>query len=380
MNIVLFNVKYSNNVGDGIVAETTEYVLKHLDPNANVTCFDLGGRTEFGGSGIASPSFLKQIVHKFLGLLPSKISDPLRVFLTQKALFGQVGEKWADAIECADHIIIGGGQLIADTDLYFPIRLNMIMQLAQKFNTPIYIHAVGVSNSKNFSDIGRGMMEDIFKNNPLVKYVSVRDVLSQTHYHDAFDVMANIVPDTGLFSADTYGVSVCHENTGQTVGIGVMSAEAVHSHTSAADKKVVLSVTDYIDLGLSLVKQGYRPVYFTNGAPEDHEVLEQVQAQFPNPSEVCFAQRPITPKDLVHIIAGCSKVIAHRLHATIIATSLGLPIIGFQWDKKLKSFFAHLKKEEYCPDHFDLERTVELVKTASPAEVTWDIEAYRPLL
>ena len=380
MNIVLFNVKYSNNVGDGIVAETTEYVLKQLDPDVNITTFDLGGRTEFGGSGIASPSFLKQIVHKILGILPESIAAPLRVFLTRTALTKQVGAEWADAIQKADRVLIGGGQLIADTDLYFPIRLSMIMRLAREFKTPVYIHAVGVSNANHFSNLGRTMMQDIFKNNDLVHYVSMRDTLSQQHYADAFGVTGNIVPDTGLFSAQTYDVALCKENTGQTIGIGVMSEEAVKSHTSKNDKQVVLSVQDYIDLGQKLSESGMRPVYFTNGAPEDHVVLDQIKAQYPDISQVCFADRPITPKDLVHIISGCSKVIAHRLHATIIATSLGIPIIGFAWDKKLKSFFEHLEKSEYCLDHFDLETVINQVETASPAVPSWSLESYKPLL
>ena len=175
-------------------------------------------------------------------------------------------------------------------------------------------------------------------------------------------------------------MNICSENTGQTIGIGVMSADAVHSHTSSDDKKITLSANDYIQLGQALIKTGMRPVYFTNGAPEDHSVLEQVKAQFPDPAQACFAERPITPEDLVHIIAGCSKIMAHRLHATIIATSLGIPIIGFQWDKKLQSFFDQIGKAEFCLENFDLNHIVAQLTAATASHIMWDLEPYEPLL
>ena len=48
MKISLLNVKYSPNLGDGIIAECLEHVLLQSDEVSDVSSCDLAGRSEFG--------------------------------------------------------------------------------------------------------------------------------------------------------------------------------------------------------------------------------------------------------------------------------------------------------------------------------------------
>jgi hypothetical protein len=46
--IVIFNVKYSSNLGDGLIALCLESAIRTALPGAAVDSQDLAGRTKFG--------------------------------------------------------------------------------------------------------------------------------------------------------------------------------------------------------------------------------------------------------------------------------------------------------------------------------------------
>ncbi|TLX69455.1 polysaccharide pyruvyl transferase family protein, partial [Pseudomonas nicosulfuronedens] len=79
----------------------------------------------------------------------------------------------------------------------------------------------------------------------------------------------------------------------------------------------------------------------------------------------CHPQ-PLTPSDLKSHISEADIVIAHRLHANIIAYSLGIPSIGLNWDSKVKSFFTAVQRLDYYLDDLapTAENIIELVEGA----------------
>jgi polysaccharide pyruvyl transferase WcaK-like protein len=48
-------------------------------------------------------------------------------------------------------------------------------------------------------------------------------------------------------------------------------------------------------------------------------------------------------------------IIAHRMHACILAHSFAIPAIGLKWDVKLDSFFALSGREAFIADCADLD-------------------------
>jgi polysaccharide pyruvyl transferase WcaK-like protein len=44
------------------------------------------------------------------------------------------------------------------------------------------------------------------------------------------------------------------------------------------------------------------------------------------------------------------SVIAHRLHASIVAYALGVPSLGLRWDPKVENFYANCGREEWIAD------------------------------
>ena len=98
---------------------------------------------------------------------------------------------------------------------------------------------------------------------------------------------------------------------------------------------------------------------FSNGASEDRALLHRVAA---HPSlaasrasgHLSVPDHPETPRELSLLIGGCRAVVAHRLHACIVAHSYGRPTIGLSWDSKLGSFFHQMKRSAYILDTQDI--------------------------
>jgi hypothetical protein len=99
---------------------------------------------------------------------------------------------------------------------------------------------------------------------------------------------------------------------------------------------------DFQQLTHCLTAAGFDVVCFTNGAAED-EVFKNKLARIlgRNTSmgeHVRFAPRSTTPRDLAMLIGSFDGVVAHRLHAVILAYAYGRPVIGLRWDGKLEAF------------------------------------------
>lgn len=380
MNIAIFNVKFSNNVGDGIVAETTEYLLSSLADGSKISTFDLGGRNQYGDTGIKAPSTLKKAFSVVVKFLPEWLSSRLRQRVTYALLKKETIPRWREEIQKADRLVIGGGHLISDAELYFPIRLHAIVKLAVELKKPVYLHAVGVSNPEHFSAAGRKLFLDIFKDNPYLVYVSVRDELSRQYWRTIFGGEVSVVPDPGNFTRETYFCFPEAAATKNVIGIGVMASSLVVNDTPGNHTKVVLSVADYIGLGQQLLNLGYTPLYFTNGSPEDEAVLTNIKAEFVASEKVIFVDRPMVPEDLVKIICRCEKIIAYRLHACIVATSLGVPAIGLAWDKKLYSYFESIGAADRVCSSFDIKVVAQQLLALQPLAIEFTKDPYKKLI
>ncbi|WP_323815153.1 polysaccharide pyruvyl transferase family protein [Cellvibrio sp. NN19] len=380
MNIAVFNVKFSNNVGDGIVAETTEYLLSSLASESTISTFDLGGRNEYGDTGIKAPSTLKKTFSSVVKFLPVWLSDRLRQRVTYTLLKRDIIPRWREEIKKCDRLVIGGGHLISDAELYFPLRLHAIIKLAVELKKPIYLHAVGVSNPEHFSAMGRKLFLDIFKDNPYLHYVSVRDELSKKYWSSIFGGTVSVVPDPGNFTRETYFCFPSVDSTRGVVGVGVMASGLVVNDTPGNHTKVVLSVADYVALGKRLLDLGFTPLYFTNGSPEDESVLNDIKEKIFDMDRAIFAERPLVPEDLVKIICRCEKIIAYRLHACIVATSIGVPVIGLAWDKKLSSYFEGIGAEDRVCTSFDVDKVINQLVALEPVTVDFNKSAYMKLV
>lgn len=342
----LFNVKYSANLGDGLIAACLESAIEHVSASADVRSVDMAARKALGDDIPARGALLKT-----LDALP----PAARQILIRAPLALAGAMKWrphyARELDGANCIVIGGGNLLADIDLNFPTKIGLVMQEAERLGLPVALHAVGVSGEWTRAGLAR-MTRALAR--PALKSVSVRDLRSQQLWRALFGTPvgldAHLAADPGLLA----GVAMPYSSparTGETVvGVGITSPLSVRYHAMG---EIAEGFDErYAALVEAMLQRGHRVVLFTNGAPEDRRYLETLRrplAQLAPADRLSFEQ-PSDPAGLCATIAGFDLLIAHRLHAIIAGYAYGVPVVGLRWDPKLDSFLAAVSLEGHLGD------------------------------
>lgn len=336
MKIALLNVKYSPNLGDGLLAECLERELAGALPGARVFSIDLAGRR---GWPLPGPSRRAHAI-ALLEALPDwgrrALVRVALALLVRLRLRRHVGR----SLRGVDAVVVGGGNLLTDADLNFPMKLAGALAEVARQRLPVAIHAVGAG--AGWSRAGRALFARAFRAVPLVT-VAVRDERSQQAWRaqlsDAGLPPPALVRDPGLLASRHYPRSAPPAE-GPLAGLCITAPMALRYHAETASECTDLAAW-YGDAARVLVEQGFSVALFTNGSPEDRDYLARHGAAW-----VLHARGPVTvtnpfadPAALAAFVSGCDLVVAHRMHACIAAHSFGVPTIGLAWDIKLESFF-----------------------------------------
>jgi hypothetical protein len=331
--IRLFNVKFSPNLGDGLLSECLEQAMTESGCDASGTySVDLSGRTQYSRGTSARSTVLK-----VLDRLPAFLRPIATALPRQAMVMGKWRPHYERHLEGADAIAVGGGNLFTDMDLNFPIKVSNALDLAAGKKLPAAIYGVGVSSKWSATGV-RIMRASLAKAKPA--YVSVRDAASKSHFDrlfaDAAGRQALIVRDPGLMIGRFAPERM--PGSGRGLGLCITSSVAIRYHSAEAIEDGELGLW-YIALCKAVAKRGERIVAFTNGSPEDEDFLDTIEDRLREASVTGFERRrPDTPNELVALISAFSCLVAHRMHAVIAAVSLGVPVFALLWDEKVEAF------------------------------------------
>lgn len=351
MHVLLLNVKYSANLGDGLLSECLEAELARQPGVAGVTSLDLAGREAYG-DGWRN----RRVALALLERLPNMI----RRFVTGVALRRMARRtlrpRCRAAMGQADAVVLGGGNLLADADLNFPIKIACALGEAAHAGRPVGVFGVGVSD--NWSRRGAALLGGaIGRARPV--HGAVRDTRSKAIWDRRLRTRgvpaASLCRDPGLLTARHFRAAA---PVSGRIGLCLTDPLALRYHGAAgADARLDGWI---VDLAGGLAARGHEIAVFTNGSPEDRAYLA---AMTPRLRAACGDRLTIvpafaTPAGLATFASGCALLIAHRMHACIAAYSYAVPHLGLAWDAKLDSFFASVGREAYMIDP----------ATTSPAE------------
>lgn len=357
MKVVQFGLRYSPNLGDGIIAECLAHEIRAQAPGAEVVLIDISGRDGFGAVTVRN----RALALKVLGVLPRSLRHRI-VRRRLGRLLDRVAPAWAAALQGADLAVIGGGQILADADLNFPLKIARAALVAAEAGVPVVVHAAGVQ--PGWSREGRALFERLFTAD--LHRVALRDEPSraawtrETGGRGPAPVFAR---DPGLLAAPCYGPG---EQTGR-IGLCITDPAILRYH---ADGGVAGgSLAFWRETARALADAGHAITLFCNGAAEDRAALERLgldpeMAALVQTGALTIAAMPQRPADLARMIGGFRGVVAHRLHACIVAWSYRVPVVGLGWDRKVESFFASVGAE----DAF-------LGAKATPAEIAARLQA-----
>ncbi|WFU06431.1 polysaccharide pyruvyl transferase family protein (plasmid) [Rhizobium sp. CB3171] len=349
MKIVVFNVKYSENLGDGLLAQCVEAGLTKEGGHIEVETIDLAGREGFGTSG---GSGRRQQALKVLHRLPGFARRWAVGYVLGRSLRKLRG-RWDAKIAAADAVVIGGGNLFQDDDLNFPLKVGTVLDSVRRHNRPLAIYAVGVSG--HWSAPAARLFGRLKQTN--LVHLSVRDSFAQDSWRRHFPngPEAKIVHDPGLLARTLVSDDCSPASPKRRPIIGLCVTEPVILQRHASQKASAIPLQDiaeYRDLIRLLVQDGYRVCLFCNGASEDQIFAQRIMDEvlmhrLALSGALQLAPRPRAPEELIRILRSANVILAHRLHACIAAYSLGIPHVGLGWDKKVEGFFRSVGRQSY---------------------------------
>jgi polysaccharide pyruvyl transferase WcaK-like protein len=347
--IALLNVKYSPNLGDGIIAECLEHELSRIRPEWQIQSVDLAAREWFGsGLGVARARVLG-----LLDVLPS----PFRRMATISALLILIQLKyrwvWRRQLVDVTGVIVGGGQLFADSDLNFPLKVSAALGEARQMDAQLAVFGVGVSERMSKSAC-RLFLNAL--NRFQLSHVAVRDNASRYNWNRHFGRSgvpgANLCCDPGLLAADVYRAEVSRKPGGtREIGIGIVNPRTLDLHSRDDDDFSFNAARDFLSaLTIELLSRDFNVTLFTNGPHDDEVFLESVFTKIDDP-RVKRMPAPLVPQQLTETIRAFDAIIAHRLHANILAYAFRIPHVGLSWDLKMEAFFESVGRRGYIANH-----------------------------
>jgi polysaccharide pyruvyl transferase WcaK-like protein len=345
LRIAIFSVKYSPNLGDGLLSECLEAELMSQLPCASVEAIDLAGRTEYvEGLG------LRGTVLALLHHSPRPMRHLVVETLLGRKLRNKLQPLWRSKLRAADAVIIGGGNLLSDMDLNFPLKLDAAMAEVRLSGLQAAIFGVGVSD--NWTERGEALFRRAFAQSELCA-VSVREPRSANIWSRRLGPVgvkeASIVHDPGVLASVHFPRGAKRQEGAQRIGLGLTHPTALKYHTEEKGISASEHASWYVALARACLARGWKLAMFTDGSPEDEAYLARLRPKLEavDPTgSIAFRPRFRDPADMAGFVSHLDLLIAHRLHANMAAYSYAIPQIGLAWDVKLKSFLAQVGRPE----------------------------------
>lgn len=348
-HIVLCTARYSPNLGDGIIAETEEYLLKAQDPSLTILHLDIAGRQDFE---LEEPQGGFDLLKAFRRIPDALQPLAMRVFFKLR-IANKLRLAW-NAIDPKQpfFFILGGGHLLSDLALNFPLKINFYSKLVMARSKGAAITSVGVGPS--WSAAAKRLVSAAIDSDTLV-HASVRDAKSAANWRANLGTIGErprTTIDPAICCDDVY--STYKKPPGATpkagkpiIGLGVTLPQELMAYSASLNGLDDSFFLDFwTELTANLVGLKYQPVFFTNGTREDEAFLDRL-LQPAAMSAHKRLERPIYPKDLVRNITQCDAIVSHRLHASVISYAFDIPSVFLECDPKVQSFAKATQREDY---------------------------------
>jgi polysaccharide pyruvyl transferase WcaK-like protein len=334
MRVGVFNVKYSPNLGDGLLSECLEAELVRAVPGLSIASFDLAGRTDYGAGGRFRGAALS-----LLQSSPTPVRQRVASLMLGRAM-QRLAPTWRERLADVDVAVTGGGNLFSDADLNFPLKIDAACKLLREADIPVAVFAVGVSD--NWTEKGEALFQRALAGARVLD-ASVRDARSATVWDRRLGhtgvPRARIVRDPGLL-VSFHVERARRAGTAKRIGLGLTHPTTLRYHSDETAVGEAELTGWYTELVRGCLARGWEVCVFTNGSSEDEAYLRKMRPLLaPLGTGISFAPRFTRPAELAAYVSGLDLLMAHRLHANIAAYSYAVPQIGFTWDAKLKSFF-----------------------------------------
>lgn len=304
-----------------------------------IEVFDIANRKKKTSEIVTAPKNVVNNRNNYLIFLLQIIKELVLWFLFEQKNFSSRLRKIE--ITKSSVIIIAGGAFISDS-LFYALRIKEIVRLSEEIGCKVIFNAVGIEKTIENSRIVKYIVCKYLKSENIVGF-STRDHIEDVEKITTRDKFKLLVPDAGLFASEVYSKYCINvHNIQQCIGISVISYNAYKSIAKNDSRATKVTPEILLSFWASVIKKiQTRKIPFkilTNGGAGDYEMaLQLVELLKLNPSEILLPLAK-TPEELIKQLSSFSSVMAHRLHACIVSSSLGKTIVPVIWSDKVASF------------------------------------------
>lgn len=254
-------------------------------------------------------------------------------------------------IKMSDLFVLGGGGLLKDygKDSSDVRRWLGLLQLAKRLNVKTALLAVGVENIRY--DESRKIIKNVLDK---VNLITVRDHISK-----------DVLMDVGIANE----IKVV---TDPAVLLANSNAGGIKEFTSSP--KVIICVRHWFDKGFYIEKPEINENFLrslsvaadfliehynakiefipfrTTSYDDDRIVAKHVVSYMKHKDRTFLHSRAPDVDEFIEMVKQSSLVIGMRLHSLILATSVGVPVIGLAYMPKVEGYMDSIGQREYSLD------------------------------
>lgn len=266
------------------------------------------------------------------------------------------------AISACDLVVLGGGGLFHD---YWGVDSSTLFTsghsgfsfyttvalLASIHKKKLMLSAVGVGPL--FTDEARRLMKTIANQ---AEVITVRDLDSQQQLIALGIPAAKISLTTdAVFSLPTIGSSKPSElNENPVLGVSLRHWD-VGVEPALWQHEVALALDQFLDTHpsgrvLFIPFQNSKDKFL-----DDHALAKSIQTSMSNKARTSILPRNSSIVDQLAVISRCNLILGMRLHSVILALMNQIPVVGINYDPKVKLLFQQFGLEKYLLSVSELE-------------------------
>lgn len=335
LKVGVLGLTSNSNIGDYLLAEATKYLLKKYPEPLVIVDIDLDPRGPDTHRGLRA--FNLKIYNAMRVLQPSvfAIIRSKRVQYLYQYLCWHIKLNWhyRNSFKGLDAIIFSGGGFIKFKTQGLNYLDEQILKIANKKNIPVMMSAVGVEGY-DAKDVRCQMLKKCL-NLPIVKAITTRDD-QQTladNYLVRKDIVVSQVADPVLWLREMLQKSDPPKH--KLIGLNLINPDNFRGYGGELTYEKVMNF--YKNLITELQLRGEAFKLFSNGMNADMQFGQRLLTDLNLPASTLLPA-PSTSKELISNILDFDIILAARMHAGIVSTSLNVPTLGLIWSDKIELF------------------------------------------
>jgi polysaccharide pyruvyl transferase WcaK-like protein len=339
--IAVVGLPNTKNLGDPILFENTEELIRSIVPEQELLPIDV----EFKDAP-AVQRLSYRITRKISGILTGKNSKAYwRILIRAQKLF--LKNYYRKRLNGADAVIFAGGGIFKYRYEEVGIRASLIVEIASTQDIPVMFNSIGIEGYDAQHPQARYLKEAA--NNNVVKVITTRDDLAtlRKDYITNSNIKTAWTPDSAWWSDVTYRHGEPSDAQNPVIGLGMIRKGIfVDNNLPLSDEELF---SFWKSICVELTKRGLAFEFFTNGVQDDGIFITEFIERFPEYRGILVCV-PADPAELISTISRYSRILASRMHTSIISYALNVPTLSILWNNKIKMFYEQIHHSDRVID------------------------------